>query len=515
LTTAAARAAYAPLAGKTAQEARDAIRVLLGETGDLVGEPRHLSHAVKFYEKGEHPLEIVASRQWYIRNGGRDDELRGRLLQRGTELAWVPEHMRVRYEHWVGGLTGDWLVSRQRFYGVPIPVWYPVGPDGVADFDTHLTPNEADLPVDPSVEPPPAFSEDQRGKPGGFVGDPDVMDTWATSSLTPQIACRWEDDPDLFARTFPMDLRPQAHEIIRTWLFATVTRSHLEHGLLPWNTAAISGWILDPDRKKMSKSKGNVVTPIDLLHRFGPDALRYWAARGRPGADTAFDEGQIKIGRRLAIKLLNASRFVLNLGDDVAPEAIIEPVDRSLLAALLSLVDDCTSAFEAFDYTRALDRAESSFWGWTDNYLELVKARAYGEGAGAASARAALQLLLSVYLRLLAPFVPFATEEVWSWWQPGSIHRAPWPSRDELAQHADDRAVLETVVAVLARVRKAKSDAQVSMKTPVEKLTVTDTFQTLEKLRAGLPDLQQAAKAQAVELSEAATQSVETTLEMA
>ena len=515
LTTAAARAAYAPLAGKTAQDARDAIRVLLGETGDLVGEPRHLSHAVKFYEKGEHPLEIVASRQWYIRNGGRDDELRGRLLQRGAELAWVPEHMRVRYEHWVCGLMGDWLVSRQRFYGVPIPVWYPVGPDGVADFDTHLTPNEADLPVDPSVEPPPAFSEDQRGKPGGFVGDPDVMDTWATSSLTPQIACRWEDDPDLFARTFPMDLRPQAHEIIRTWLFATVTRSHLEHGLLPWNTAAISGWILDPDRKKMSKSKGNVVTPIDLLHRFGPDALRYWAARGRPGADTAFDEGQIKIGRRLAIKLLNASRFVLNLGDDVAPEAIIEPVDRSLLAALLSLVDDCTSAFEAFDYTRALDRAESSFWGWTDNYLELVKARAYGEGAGAASARAALQLSLSVYLRLLAPFVPFATEEVWSWWQPGSIHRAPWPSRDELAQHADDRAVLETVVAVLARVRKAKSDAQVSMKTPVEKLTVTDTFQTLEKLRAGLPDLQQAAKAQAVELSEAATQSVETTLEMA
>jgi valyl-tRNA synthetase len=508
LTGAAARAAYAPLAGQTAQEARDAIRVLLGEAGDLVGEPRHLSHPVKFYEKGEHPLEIVASRQWYIRNGGRDDDLRGRLLQRGTELAWVPDHMRIRYEHWVGGLTGDWLVSRQRFYGVPIPVWYPVGRDGVVDFETHLTPREEDLPVDPSSEPPPGFSEDQRGRPGGFVGDPDVMDTWATSSLTPQIACGWEDDPDLFTRTFPMDLRPQAHEIIRTWLFATVTRSHLEHDLLPWHTTAISGWILDPDRKKMSKSKGNVVTPIDLLHRFGPDALRYWAARGRPGADTAFDEGQIKIGRRLAIKLLNASRFVLNLGDDVAPETIAEPADRSLLALLISLVDECTAAFDAYDYTRALDVTESSFWGWTDNYLELVKTRAYAEGAGAASARAALQLSLSVYLRLLAPFLPFATEEVWSWWQPGSIHRAPWPSRDELDRHAGDRAVLEAAVAVLAQVRKAKSDARVSMKTPVTKLTISDTRGALEKLRAGLPDLREAAKAREVELTEAEQASV-------
>ena len=275
------------------------------------GEPEPIRHAVKFYEYGQAPLEIITTRQWYIRNGSRSADLANALLARGRELQWHPEYMRARYEHWVEGLTGDWLISRQRYNGVPIPVWYPLDARGQIEEDKPILPAEADLPVDPAADTPPGYRPEQRGQPGGFAADPDVMDTWATSSLTPQIAGGWPADEDLMRRVFPMDLRPQAHEIIRTWLFYTVLRSHAEQGVLPWRHAAISGWILDPDRKKMSKSKGNAVTPMDLLREHGTDAVRYWATSARLGVDTAFDLAQIKVGRRLAIKILNAGRFVL------------------------------------------------------------------------------------------------------------------------------------------------------------------------------------------------------------
>jgi valyl-tRNA synthetase len=503
ITDEAGREAYGKLAGRGVAQAQRHIVEMLAEAGALDGEPRAITHPVKFFEKGDRPLEIVTSRQWYLRNGGRDGTdgsgaaLRTALLARGAEMAWHPPHMQVRYRNWVEGLNGDWLISRQRFFGVPFPLWYPLAADGSVDHDHPIVPTADQLPLDPSVDVPPGFEESQRGQPGGFIGDPDVMDTWATSSLTPQIATGWGTDEDLFARTFPMDLRPQGHDIIRTWLFSTVLRAHLENGSLPWRNAAISGWVLDPDRKKMSKSKGNVVTPLPMLEKFGADAVRYWAANGRPGTDTAVDEGQMKIGRRLAIKILNASRFVLGTADDGAradadPALVTEALDRAMLAVLAELVGEATRAFEAYDYARALERTEAFFWMFCDQYLELVKHRSYG-GAGAAgqaSAQAALQLALSTLLRLLAPFLPFVTEEVWSWWQTGSVHRAPWPTTEELAvAGGGDPAVLATAAEVLTEVRRAKTEAKRSLRTEVELAVLSVPTTALAAVEAARDDV--------------------------
>src|SRR5580692_7693866 len=352
---------YAELAGKTVFSARARMVELLSSNGDLDGEPRPVTRPVKFYERGDRPLEIVTSGQWYIRNGGRDASVRARLIAAGQALTWHPAHMRVRYENWVSGLAGDWLISRQRFFGVPFPVWYPVDGSGSPVYSSPIVPDESALPVDPASEPAPGYAESQRGAPGGFVADPDVMDTWATSSLTPLITGRWGTDDDLFARVFP----------------------------------------------------------IDLLEQYGSDAVRYWSASGRYGVDTAFDLGQLKVGRRLAVKILNASKFVLSVSGDGGSDSagsgdagpVTAAVDRSMLAALDEVVRSATAALDSYDHAGALETTERFFWMFCDDYLELVKARAYGSGPGASSARGALRTALSVLLRLFAPFLPFVTEE--------------------------------------------------------------------------------------------------------
>jgi valyl-tRNA synthetase len=485
---------YNALAGKSTKQAQTAIAEMLATSGEMVGEPRPITHPVKFYEKGDRPLEIVTSRQWYIRNGGRDAELRDALLARGAGLTWHPDHMRHRYSNWVEGLNGDWLVSRQRWFGVPIPVWYKLNEHGEVLHESPLVPNESHLPIDPSTDVPEGFNEAQRGQPGGFIGDPDVMDTWATSSLTPQIAGKWEDDNDLFARVYPFDVRPQAHDIIRTWLFATMVRSHFEHKTAPWSNAALSGWILDPDRKKMSKSKGNVVTPVDLFEQYGSDAVRYWAASARPGVDTAFSEDQMKVGRKLATKILNVTKFVLGFGDADESVAPTEQVDCAMLHRLAAVVEECTTAFEAFDYARALERTESFFWWFCDDYVELVKTRAYSEDSpeGSLSARIALRRALSTLQRLFAPLLPFATEEVWNWWQTGSVHQAQWPTSAELTASistSPDEALLNAVCTTLAIIRRSKTEAKVSQRQGVDMASITASADAARAITAGWIDI--------------------------
>ncbi|RQS13797.1 valine--tRNA ligase [Burkholderia sp. Bp9002] len=508
------RTAYARIAGRPLPDARREVVAQLASAGALVGAPRPTRHAVKFFEKGDRPLEIVATRQWYLRNGGRDAVLRDALLMRGAELQWHPPFMGSRYANWVGGLNGDWLISRQRIFGVPLPLWYPLDAAGQPDYRAPIQPDEAALPVDPQTDVPPGYGDAQRGQPGGFIGESDIMDTWATSSLTPNIAAAWGEPDDCCARVLPMDLRPQGHDIIRTWLFSTVARSQLESASLPWTHAMLSGWILDPDRKKMSKSKGNVVTPVALLDTYGSDGVRYWAALGRPGMDTAFDETQMRNGRRLALKLLNVSKLALGFAD--APAAPLgEALDRAMLARLAEVVTQATTAFDALDYSKALEHIEAFFWWYCDDYVELVKRRARGGDARAVSAHRALAASLSVLQRLFAPFLPFAAEECWSWWQPESIHRSAWPDAASLRMLAGadaDSAMSVAVSDVLREIHRAKSDAKVSMKASASLVTIGDAAQRLALLRQAQHDLCDAGHIGAFEMVESERFRVDVTL---
>ena len=489
ITTEAGRAFYAEIAGKTMFSAQKLMVEKLAETGELVHTGAQFNHPVKFFEKGDRPLEIVSTRQWYIRNGARDAELKASMLSLGEQIEWHPEFMRVRFENWVGGLSGDWLVSRQRFFGVPIPVWYGLDENGERDYSKVIVPDASALPIDPTSQLPAGYTEEQRGVPGGFDAETDVFDTWATSSLTPQLAGGWARDEELWSLVAPFDTRPQGQDIIRTWLFSTLLRSALEDDRVSWRNASISGFIVDPDRKKMSKSKGNVVTPADILEKHGSDAVRYWSASSRLGMDAAFDPQnptQVKIGRRLAIKILNAAKFVLSFP---VPEGaqITHALDASMLATLDAVTREATAAYENYDQAKALEVTEAFFWTFCDDYLELVKERAYDQtDVGQASAALALRLALSTLLRLLAPIVSFATEEAWSWFEDGSIHTASWP---EPLGGEGDPAVLSVASAALIGIRRAKTEAKASQKTPVSSATIAAPAAKAEALRAAADDL--------------------------
>ena len=480
----------------------------------MTQEPQRIEHAVKFYEKGERPLEFISTRQWFVRLLDKKKA----LLEQGARIQWHPAFMRSRYENWVEGLNQDWSISRQRYFGVPFPVWYPLDERGQPRYDQPILPDLSQLPVDPLAQPAPGFDEATRGQPNGFIGDPDVMDTWATSSLTPQIASHWADDPERHRKLFPMDIRPQSHEIIRTWAFYTIVKAYLHEQTVPWHNIVISGWILDPDRKKMSKSRGNVITPNHLLEQYSSDAVRYWAARARLGVDTAYDEAVFSNGKRLGIKLFNAAKFVAGhlLGQDLTalgPTDITEPLDQSFIARLRETVRRAGKEFEAFEFAGALQVIEDFFWSdLCDNYLELVKVRAYSAEStpGKRSALATLKIVLSVQLRLFAPYLPFITEEVWSWLfatshgRERSIHTASWPTIDELADVALplEEDPYGAAVKVLFEVRRIKSEAKVSVKTPLRDLEITGSAKTLSAIRSVLGDLLSVTNAPSAVLTE-------------
>jgi valyl-tRNA synthetase len=469
----AARTAQDKLAGLFVNQARREIVAMLDAVGATDGAPEKTRRMVKFFEKGDRPLEFVVSRQWFINVLDKKDK----LIEQGRKITWRPDMFRKRYEDWVAGLNQDWSVARQRYFGVPIPVWYGLDSDGEIDYSKLILPRKEDLPVDPSAETPHGFTDDQRGVPGGFVGDPDVFDTWATSSLTPVITSGWPEDTERHRSLYPTDLRPQAHDIIRTWAFTTITRSYLEDGSIPWHNAAISGWILDPDRKKMSKSKGNVVIPTQPLDDFGADAVRYWSASARLGVDTAFDTKVFKEGKRLVTKLRNAARLVQGFeGEGGDPTQIL---DRALIARLRGLVENVTASWEDWDHAGALAATETWFWGdFCDNYLELSKTRAY---AGDPSALGTLRTALDVVVRLFAPILPYITEEIYNTGrtEPTSVHRADWPTPSELPDAEDDGS-FDAAVAVLTQIRKAKSEAKVSLRVPVERAAVRGPREQLE-----------------------------------
>ncbi|MBP9837785.1 MAG: valine--tRNA ligase [Proteobacteria bacterium] len=504
---------YSQIQGKYSNQAKKIVAQLLAEDGSavdgqgkaLIGEPKPIEHPVKFYEKGDKPLEYITTRQWFIRLLDYKKE----LLEQGDKINWHPSHMKLRYTHWVDGLKHDWCISRQRFFGVPFPVWYPIDEKGSINYAKPIYAKLENLPVDPFIDVPEGYKEEQRNQLNGFTGDRDVMDTWATSSLTPQIASKWLLDKDRHQKLFPMDIRPQSHEIIRTWAFYTIAKAWMHEREIPWKNVVISGWILDPDRKKMSKSKGNTVTPQHLLVQYSSDGVRYWAARARLGVDTAFDEKVFTSGKKLVTKLFNASKFVLaqvfefqNSGGKTDLSLITEELDRSMVEQMRKVITNATNSFEKFDYAQALQEVESLFWTFCDNYVELVKSRSYdADSQGRCSAISTLEWVLGSFLRLLAPFLPYVTEEVWSWHyqqkenQP-TIHRASWPKISEVSvvEKPTYENSFEVAANILSKIHFQKSQAQKSLKWPIEKLEITANKTFINALELVKVDVEKAGK---------------------
>jgi len=469
-----------PYAGLSLAEARRRIVADLraagsGRAGPLLLDERESRQSVRIHERCKTPLEILETSQWFI----RVLDAKAALIEAGRAIAWRPAHMRARYEHWVENLGWDWCISRQRFYGVPFPVWR------CEQCGATILADESQLPVDPAVDTPPRACACGSAD---LQPELDVMDTWATSSVSPQIAGRMLDDPALYARLFPMQLRPQAHDIIRTWAFSTIVKSHYHFGAIPWETLMISGHALDPRGHSIHKSLGNSpIAPEALIARHGADAVRYWACSGAVGADQPLDEAAMKQGARLITKLWNASRFIelqiadcrLQIETDHLQSTIynLQWSDRALLSWLQRLIARVTASFRAYEYAAACEATERFFWGTLcDNYLEWVKGRLYdGDADERGAAQIALYHALLAILKLFAPIMPHIAEEIYQhlYGADGeSIHVSAWPAADEsLIDERAERAG-EALLALTTAARRFKSAQKLGLGAELARITV-------------------------------------------
>jgi valyl-tRNA synthetase len=490
-----------PLEGMTIVLARKEIKRLLAEKG-LILERTTSGQSVRVHERCDTPVEIVVSAQWFI----RVLDMKERLLELGEQVKWHPAGMHARYRAWVEGLSWDWAVSRQRAFGVPFPVWT------CRACGELITAGEDELPLDPSEQGPK-----QVCTCGGteFDADPDVMDTWATSSMSPQIAGKWLEDPDLYVQVTPFNLRPQAHEIIRTWAFYTLVKSELHFGLLPWRDVLISGWGLAGEGMgKISKSKGGgPMAPLEMIDRYSADALRYWAASTSPGKDSVISEERIQVGGRLVTKLWNAARFAERfLGGQAVlqrPEEL-SSADRWILAVLQELIRATTAAFENYEYAQAKSAVESFFWTTlTDNYLEMAKQRLYtGEGGGFVAARYTLQTALRMLVKLLAPFLPYVTEAIYRELfaqaeECASVHRSAWPQPDPALDTAEAIPGGQRLVGIISVVRRYKTENKMGLGSAIMRVQlVTFDPELADFLRHAETDLTSATRAERIELVE-------------
>ena len=490
--------------------ARQKIIEILRDEGLLLKQ-EDITHPVKCGERSKAPIEILISNQWFIKVLDKKQA----LIEKANECVWYPPYMKTRLEIWVNGLSFDWCISRQRFFGVPFPIWYSKrkGEEGKV-----LTPSLEDLPVDPLVDLPKGYTREE------VEADKDVMDTWATSSISPQlnshaITKEFAIDYERHKQLYPADLRPQAHEIIRTWTFSTIVKSLIHENSIPWKNLMISGWCLAADKTKMSKSKGNIVTPINLIEEKGADTIRYWTATSKLGSDIAYSEDVFANGKRLINKLWNAASFAsIHLANikgepetvtkDLEKKIIFEEMDKWALLKLREAIERATSEFEEYEYSIARQAIENFFWkDFCDNYLEIAKARAYNEDgknpAGQQSAIFTIHHIMKTLLLLFAPFVPHITEEISHLlWEGDSIHGiGTWPKLENFAVGNSTDESGDAFIAILDMIRKLKADKQVSIRAPIANLQIASGSQNAAILASSLNDFANVVNAEKISIS--------------